>query len=284
MRASVAGTGSRRASCCSFSAPWSCRSRTPLRPGPRRERCSPTGRRRRRRRLPGGQQSISLSRQLEHGVLPDYLGGKARATDTADAKASLTVQGRCRLVGRPESARRAARPGSVRRWRADQDGQHLERVVPADARAVPEDLGLGRVSTRITIEARGTDGRPTVSVDAFVVRARSWTDAERPVACTRRTDPGRLPLPRSPTQPRSRLRSRPPSRRRHRRLRHPTAAPRPTPVPTLAPDPVARRHGLADATPTAAPTAAPTPAPTATPSPAPPPRRRPPRRRAEPSG
>ena len=172
---------------------------------------------------------------------PDYLSGKARATDTAGASVGMVFNGAAVSWIGPMGPTRGSAKVYI-------DGK-LTATVSSFSTAFRPTRVLYRKAWdkagthRIRVVADGTPGHPTIAVDAFIVRSDT-NDDSGPVDDT--GNPIGTPVP-DPT----------PSVK-------PDPTPTPTPDPTLQPE----KHTPAPtATPTPVPTPTPTPVPTPTPTP-----------------
>ena len=187
-----------------------------------------------------------------------YLGDKVRSSDAAGARVGLTFNGTAIAWVGPVGPTR----GSARVYL---DGTLMRTVSTWNDSFLPTRI-LFRKSWasmgkhRIVIVTNGTSGRPTVAVDAFVVRkdaidAPPLDDGGQPIA----DKPADPPEP-APTDAPAATDAPTPEPT-------PTAPPAPTPTPTPAPTaaPTAT-PAPATPTPTPAPTPTPTPAPTAAPT------------------
>ncbi|MEW6224328.1 MAG: hypothetical protein AB1627_06835, partial [Chloroflexota bacterium] len=177
---------------------------------------------------------------------PNYLGGKVRAADAQGAKASLKFTGAAVSWIGPVGPTRGKAKVYI-------DNDLVTTVNTWASSFRPTRVLFKRswdtVGThRITIVTSGTDGHPTVALDAFLVRLDTGVEVD-PV------DDAGQPIGTTPPEE-SAAPSEPPA---------PTVAPTESPAPTLAPAPTP----APSATPAPAPTATPAPAPTATPAPAP---------------
>ena len=218
-------------------------------------------------------KSISYRGSWSTAYYQTYLGGEARATDTADAKASLRFKGAAVSWVGPVGPTR----GSAEVYL---DGELIKTVSSWNESFRPTRVLFQRTWTsvgshRIDIVANGTSGHPTVAIDAFLVK-KTTGNAQQPV------DDGGTLIETSPSDLRDAPTEAPPPASVAPDpvvQPDPTVAPTATPVPATAPQrrPTTAPTATPAATPvpTVAPTAAPTPAPTRTPSPTPTPTPRP---------
>ena len=193
-----------------------------------------------------GHRRISYRGDWDAAYYSSYLGGKARVTDDANARARLDFKGAAVSWVGPVGPTR----GKARVW---VDGV-LVRTVSTYASSFRPTRVLFKMSWdrvgrhRIAVVSMGTDGHPTVAVDAFLVRLDTGVDTD-PV------DDAGAPIGTPDPEPTD--------------APDPTAAPTATPAPPAAPTAAPTPTPTTAPAPTTAPTPAPTTAPTAAPTPAP---------------
>ena len=193
-----------------------------------------------------GHRKISYRGDWDAAYYSSYLGGKARATDDVGASARLEFKGAAVSWVGPVGPTR----GKARVW---VDGV-LVRTVSTYASSFRPTRVLFKMSWdrvgrhRIAVVSMGTDGHPTLAVEALHVRHHTGVDTD-PV------DDAGAPIGTPDPEPTD--------------APDPTAAPTATPAPPAAPTAAPTPTPTTAPAPTTAPTPAPTTAPTAAPTPAP---------------
>ena len=182
-----------------------------------------------------------------------YMGGGVRASNSAGDTASIRFKGAgIAWVGPMGPTRGTAK--------VYLDGTLVKTVSTYDDTFRPQQVLFSRTFAsvgwhKVVINVSGTDGHPTVAVDAFIVRLTVPAPDEAPTEPP--SDPTPAPTAEPTTEPTA-----PPTA-------DPTAAPTTEPTAPPTADPTAAPTVAPTTAPTVAPSVAPTAAPTATPAPAP---------------